>query len=86
MRDAAEGFQCEALLADIDRDGVPDILLRWNNYDIAVFHQAPGGKWALLGRFGTVSCDTGTAGNFGSGTIRLRIETPCSAPPQPVAP
>jgi len=98
VRDAAPGFQCEALLADIDRDNVPDILLRSNNYDIAVFHQVPGGKWELLGRFGTVECDTGTVGNFASGTIRtapplfndlevkghrLRLETPCPALPQP---
>jgi hypothetical protein len=92
VRDATPGFRCEALLADIDRDNAPEILLRSNSYDIAVFHQTPDGKWSLLGRFGTVECDTGTPGNFASGTIRtappqfndleikghrLRIETPC---------
>ena len=101
VREATTPFQCEALLADIDRDNVPEILLRANNYDIAVFHQAPGGKWELLGRFGTVECDTGTAGNFGSGAFRtvpplfndlevkghrLHIDTPCLAQPQPDKP
>lgn len=101
IRDAAPGFTCEAMLADIDRDNVPDILLRSNSFDIAVFHLTPAGTWELLGRFGTVECDAGMAGNFDSGTIRtapsqfndleikghhVHLDAPCPTPPQPATP
>jgi hypothetical protein len=71
VRDAAPGFQCEAMLADIDRDNIPDILLRSSNFDITVFHQVANGPWLLLGHFRTVECGAGTAGNFATGEIRM---------------
>lgn len=71
VRDAAEGLQCEAMLADIDRDNTPDILLRANNYDITVFHQAQDGKWTILGHFRTAECGTSAVGNFSAGAIRM---------------
>jgi hypothetical protein len=87
--------KCEAILADLDGDGAPEILLFTMPTGVAAaFKSAADGKWAFLGTIANAHCagvrDALRAGKFETvtpllkeievGGQRLRVNSECAPP------
>ena len=61
---------CQALLADIDADGKPDVLLREGPYSITVYGESAEGTWVQRGTYVTGQCGA-PAFDFSSPDVSL---------------
>jgi len=75
VQSASKPPGCQALIADIDADGKPDVLLRDDAYSIAVYGESTDGTWVQRGTYLTGRCGA-PAFDFSSPGVSLAPARP----------
>lgn len=62
---------CQAIMADIDRDNRPEVLLRHTSYEVEVYRETAEQKWIAFGRFALSDCYFNNSDSFASGKFQI---------------